>query len=401
MIDPPVSTLDPSVLTVEENYDRAPSPDQFGSPSLPNLVSSSWNEFDFVFNQDGFNQPEPQTPPTPLIDFELSSTDDLERGGKSQTEKENNQEGRDQGQDRDEHISHGGNVDCTDGALRGENCQDNQSEDTPNVEGLGQSPRVREEAQVSVEPSLDLAMQETSLSTPKGQEDTMDVSSGTGNQQTQTIQEGQPSPSNPAPTKRKRKPVDWPGLGEIVDKVANPTEIYECLRCRAPDGTSPARLMFLTYLFFHYGGPHAFAETGAALSALYQTEDNDITSVGGTVRALVSRKLTNTIERRAFLVRLCKDRFERQEMWERQKQPHQCRPHQPSNRRKATNQADIRALKGMIACAYPSLKPESAEYCIYKTTLQKTMNEGTNWFKAQQRRPSITWMFPRNMSEKR
>ena len=240
----------------------------------------------------------------------------------------------------------------------------------------------------------------TSLSTPKGKQDTIDVSSGTVDQQTQTIQKGQPFSSNPAPTKREHKP-DWPGLGEIVNKVANPTEIYECLRCRAPDGTSPARLMFLTCLFFHYGGPYAFAETGAALSVSYQPENNDITTVGGTIRALVSRKLTNTIERRAFLVRLCKDRFERQEMWERQKRPRRRRPHQPSNRRKATNQADIRALRGMMACAYPSLNLKSAEYCIYKKALQTTMNEGTNWFKAQQRRPSITWMFPRNMSEKK
>ena len=179
-IDPPVSTLDPSVLTFEENYDGAPSPDQFGSPSLPNLVSSGWNEFDFVFNQDSFNQPEPQTPPTPLIDFELSSTDDLEQGGKSQTETENNQEGRDQGQDRNEHINHGRIVDCTDGALGGENCQNNQSDDTQNLEGLGQSPRIREEARGSVDPSLDLARQDTSVSTPKGKEDTIDVSSGTG-----------------------------------------------------------------------------------------------------------------------------------------------------------------------------------------------------------------------------
>ena len=271
-IDPPVSTLDPSVWTFEENYDRAPAPDQFGSPSLPNLVSSSWNEFDFVFNQDGFNQPEPQTPPTPLIDFELSSTDGLEKGGKSQTEKENNQKGRDQEQDRNEHISHGRNVDCTDGALGSENCQSNQSDDTQNVEGLAQSLRIREEARGSVEPSLALASQGTSLSTPEGKEDTTDVSSGIGDQQTQTTQEGQPSSSNPAPTKRKRKPADWPGLGQIVNKVASPTEIYECLRCRAPNGTSPTRLMFLTCLFFHYGGPYAFAETGAALSILYQVE---------------------------------------------------------------------------------------------------------------------------------
>ena len=111
-IDPPVLTLDPSVLTVEENYDRAPSPDKFGSPSLPNLVNSSWNEFDSLFNQYGFNQPEPQPAPTPLSDFELSSTDDLEQRGKSQTEEEENQEGRDQEQDRNEHISHGRNVEA-------------------------------------------------------------------------------------------------------------------------------------------------------------------------------------------------------------------------------------------------------------------------------------------------
>ena len=167
-IDSPVSTLDPSVLTVEENYDRAPSPDQFGSPSLPNLVSSSWNEFDSWLNQYGFNQTELQQAPTPLIDFDLSSTDDLEKGGKSQTEKEDTQEGKDQEQDRNEHISHGRNVDCTDGALGGENCQNNQSDDTQNVEGLGQSPRIREEARGSVDPSLDLARQDTSVSTPKG-----------------------------------------------------------------------------------------------------------------------------------------------------------------------------------------------------------------------------------------
>ena len=61
---------------------------------------------------------------------------------------------------------------------------------TQNVEGLGQSPRIREDARSSVEPSLALARQDTSLSTPKRKEDTIDVSSGTGDQQTQTIQEG-------------------------------------------------------------------------------------------------------------------------------------------------------------------------------------------------------------------
>ena len=176
----------------------------------------------------------------------------------------------------------------------------------------------------------------------------MDVSSGTGGQQTQTIQEGQPSSSNPAPT-------NWPGLDKIVNKVANPTEIYECLRCRAPDGTSPTRLGFLTRLFFLYGGAYAFAETGAALSAFYQTEDNDITTVGGTVRAVVRTKFTNAIEQRAFLVRLCKDRFERQETWKRQKQPRGRRPHQPSNGRKVQNRADIMALRGMMECAFHPL----------------------------------------------
>ena len=112
-------------------------------------------------------------------------------------------------------------------------------------------------------------------------------------------------------------------------------------------------------------------------------------------------QLTNAIEQRAFLVRLCKDRFERQEVWERQKPPSRRRRHQPSNHRKARNQADILALRGMMACAYPSLKPGGADYCIYKNRLQKSMDEGTNWFKAQQRRPSITWIFPSNMSEKK
>ena len=93
----------------------------------------------------------------------------------------------------------------------------------------------------------------------------------------------------------------------------------------------------LARLFSHYGGPYAFAETGAALSAFYQTEDNDITSVGGIVRALDSIKLTNPIEQRAFLVRLRKNRFERRETWERQNPPSrsQCsrqrRQHQPGD----------------------------------------------------------------------
>ena len=213
-LDPSVLPVDPSVLTVEENYNRAPSSDKFGNPPLPNLVSSRWNEFDSLFNQYGFNQPEPQPAPTPLIDFELSSADDLEQGGKSQTEKENNQEGRDQEQDRNEHISHGRNVGCTDSASGGENCQNNQSEDTQNIEGLGQSPRIREEARGSVEPSLDLASQETSLSTPKGKEDIVDVSSGTADKQTRTIQEEQPSPSNPAPTKKKTQAGRMAGFGQ-------------------------------------------------------------------------------------------------------------------------------------------------------------------------------------------
>ena len=93
--------------------------------------------------------------------------------------------------------------------------------------------------------------------------------------------------------------------------MANPTEIYEYLRYRTPNDTSSTRLIFLTYLFFHYGGPYTFVETRAALSVLYQPENNDITTVDGTIRALVSRKLINIIERRAFLVRLYKDRFER------------------------------------------------------------------------------------------
>ena len=185
-----------------------------------------------------------------------------------------------------------------------------------------------------------------------------------------------------------------------MNKVANPTEIYECLRCRAPDGTSPTRLGFLTRLFFLYGGPYAFAETGAALSAFYQTEDNDITTVGGTVRAVVRTKFTNAIEQRAFLVRLCKDRFERQEMWERQKRPRGRRPHQPSNGRKVQNRADIMALRGMMECAYPSLNPEGAQYRSNKKVLQRTMDQGSNWFKGQKRRPSLSWMFPSNMSEK-
>ena len=235
----------------------------------------------------------------------------------------------------------------------------------------------------------------TSLSTPKGKQDTIDVSSGTVDQQTQTIQEGQPSSSNPAPT----KPADWPGLGEIVNKVADPTEIYECLRCRAPDGTSPTRLRFLTRLFFHYSGPYAFTEAGAALSAFYKTEDNDVTTVGGTIRAVVRTKFTNAIEQRAFLVRLCKDRFERQEMWERQKRPRRRRQHKPSKGRKVQNRADIMALRGMMECAYLSLNPKDAQYCSNKKVLQRTMDKGSNWFKGQKRRPSLSWMFPSNISE--
>ena len=182
--------------------------------------------------------------------------------------------------------------------------------------------------------------------------------------------------------------------------MANLTEIYECLRCRAPDDTSPTRLRFLTLLFFHYGGPYAFAETGTASLAFYQTEDNDITTVGGTIRAVVRIKFTNAIEQRAFLVRLCKDRFEPQEMWERQKRPRRRRQHQPSNGRKVQNRADIMALRGMMECAYPSLNPKGAQYRNKKKKMQRTMDKGSNWFKGQKRRPSLSWMFPRNMSEK-
>ena len=182
--------------------------------------------------------------------------------------------------------------------------------------------------------------------------------------------------NNPASSKKgKRNTQKLAGLDSIVYKVVSPAEIYQCLASRTPDNTSTATLKFLTSLFFHYAGPYAFLQIGRALLAFYRTQESDCTSVGGRIRALDRIDLANPIEQRAILVGLCEDRFERQETWvyHNSLRRSQCTSrtweHRSGHSRKVRNRGDIAVLRGLVTCAYPSLKPRDAKYCFYKERL--------------------------------
>ena len=198
-------------------------------------------------------------------------------------------------------------------------------------------------------------------------------------------------------------PDMWPDLDSIVQKVVSPTEIYHRLESRAPDTTSCARLKLLTRFFFHYGGPDAFAQIAEALSAFYHTREiDDTATIRGRVLALNKIDLLGPIERRACLVGLCEDRFERQETWAHQRPSRQseraCRRrlHRQAHGRKVRNRADVVASHGMLASAFPELNPQGTEYGVYLKRLQDKLGEGTNWFKVHKRCPSFIWMLPHN-----
>ena len=175
-------------------------------------------------------------------------------------------------------------------------------------------------------------------------------------------------------------------MDTIKEKVASPDEIYKRLMEEAGDNESDtSRIRYLTRLFFHFGGPHAFQKVGNALSAISRTNQSDYVSTGGRIRALDRISGANVIEERALVVGLSGETRER------------TRQHEQAHNRDAAHKI---ALHEMMACAYPDLSPEGDEYKGKQRKLRQSLYNGRNWFKAQERCPITLWMFPSNMSEK-
>jgi len=69
-------------------------------------------------------------------------------------------------------------------------------------------------------------------------------------------------------------------------------------------------------------------------------------------------------------------------------------------RRALKGAAAVALMREMMACAYPTLKVKSQEYAHTKKRLQRTLDDGRNWYIAYRRCPSTLWMFPPNLSER-
>lgn len=177
----------------------------------------------------------------------------------------------------------------------------------------------------------------------------------------------------------------WLDLDPIIGKVACPDQILQQLMERAGDYASDtSRMRYLTDLFFHFGGPHAFRQIRDAFSALCGPRRLDGATTGGRVRALAQFDHAHPFEQRAIQVGLCLDRASQIQI-----------AHD-----RGDSYPDRAALRQMMGCAYPKLGVGSEEYEERKGQLQSALSDGHNWLVAQQRCPSALWMFPRNMSEK-
>lgn len=177
----------------------------------------------------------------------------------------------------------------------------------------------------------------------------------------------------------------WLDLDPIIGKVACPDQILQQLMNRAGDCASDtSRMRYLTVLFFHFGGPHAFRQIRDAFSALCGTRGMDGATTGGRIRALAQFDHAHPFEQRAIQLGLCLDRAHQMQIALDQ----------------GDSYPDRAALRKMMVCAYPALEIESEEYEEKKGQLQSALSDGHNWLVAQQRCPSALWMFPRNVSEK-
>lgn len=171
----------------------------------------------------------------------------------------------------------------------------------------------------------------------------------------------QPDQSSGNDKKRKRPGTEWTSLDRIVEEVTCPDEIYEALMTRAGKYASQtSRLRYLTRLFFHFAGPHAFEQVRDLFSAIYCTKEVDLITLGGRVRALERLVLARPVEKRALLVCLCSERSRLQTCAENEGEGY----------------PDRAALNEMVNSAYPDLKSSSKEYASKKRGLQKTLDIG-------------------------
>lgn len=194
----------------------------------------------------------------------------------------------------------------------------------------------------------------------------------------------QSSATSPRKRRRKQDSLEWPCLDRIVGKVARPDEIYQTLMEKASDHSSPARrAQYLTRLFFHFAGPHAFKQMRDTFSAIVYTPQIDLTTLGGRVRALSRLVEAGPIENRALLVSLCGERQRLQECAKNERESH----------------PDRAALNEMVHSAYPHLKTSSKEYLSKKARLQKSLDEGAHWLAAHRRSPSALFSIPSLLSD--
>ena len=169
-----------------------------------------------------------------------------------------------------------------------------------------------------------------------------------------------------------------------MEKVACPDEIYEALMARAGKYASQtSRLRYLTRLFFHFAGPHAFEQVRDLFSAIHCTKELDLITLGGRVRALERFVLARPVEKRALLVCLCSERSRLQTCAENEGEGY----------------PDRAALNEMVNSAYPDLKASSKEYASKKRGLQKTLDKGHHWLTAHRRSPSALFSIPSHLSE--
>lgn len=79
----------------------------------------------------------------------------------------------------------------------------------------------------------------------------------------------------------------WLDLDLIIGKVASPDQILEQLMERAGDCASDtSRMRYLSFLLFHFGGPHVFRQIREAFSALCGPRGMDGVTTSGRIWAL-------------------------------------------------------------------------------------------------------------------
>ncbi len=201
------------------------------------------------------------------------------------------------------------------------------------------------------------------------------------------------------------------GLTPIPKSIIHPANIYQIFTDRSESGDSDT-IWLLTRLFFAIGSPDAFYQLRDACSASRQVKELAVSrstnSISEAVQALDQLDITvitASILRRFYLTFLVTQRYERERHHQSQR-PKRVLGSQNFSYTKvghdtgtATKQdclgrADTKALIGLMAEAYPSLKPTRKrnivtddEYQKKLSSLKVRLRDGRNWYTMQQRLP--------------